>query len=239
MSSLAWWKRRRGTGLANETDFLDLYRTLGVRPGCSLIDLKQAYRRHVARLHPDRMGGEVGDPVVAERLQRLTALYGAAMEFQREHGRLPGATLRVRFAVPEVTTQAARTTPLPAKRRAPRRVGLSVLALAAAMAVLAWDYMSSPASSPAPPVGATAGNETPLGTRITVPTLELGMSSEQVRAIVGEPTGLHGDRWEYGPSWVRFEDDQVVDWYSSPLRSLGTAGRTPDAAPSTPTASND
>jgi hypothetical protein len=225
--------------LANETDFLDLYRTLGVRPGCSLIELKQAYRRHVGRLHPDRMGGAPCDPAVAARLQRLTALYGTAMEFQREHGRLPGATLRVRFAVPEASIQATRTTPLPARRHATRRSGLIVLAITAVIAVLGWDVVSSPPSSSVPPAGTTVGNGAPLGTRAEQPALAVGMSSEQVRAIEGEPTGLHGDRWDYGPSWIRFEDDQVVDWYSSPLRSLGAAGRTPDAAASSPTASND
>lgn len=225
--------------MANETDFLDLYRTLGVRPGCSLIELKQAYRRHVARLHPDRMGGAPCDPAVAARLQRLTALYGTAMEFQREHGRLPGATLRVRFVVPEASTQATRATPPAARRRVPRRSGLIVLAIAAVIAVLGWNVVSLPPTSSTSPVRATVGSGTPLGTRTNQPELELGMSSEQVRAIEGEPTGLHGDRWEYGPSWIRFEDDQVVDWYSSPLRSLGSAGRTPDAAANTPTASND
>ena len=31
---------------------------------------------------------------------------------------------------------------------------------------------------------------------------------------------LSGVHWEYGPSWVRFECGQVVDWYSSPLNPL-------------------
>jgi hypothetical protein len=114
-----------------------------------------------------------------------------------------------------------------------------MLAIVAVIAVLGWDVVSSPPPSSAPAARATVGNEASLGARAEQPALEVGMSSGQVRAIEGEPTGLHGDRWEYGPSWVRFEDDQVVDWYSSPLRSLGTAGRTPDAAASSPTASND
>ncbi len=43
-----------------------------------------AYRRRVARLHPDR---EQGD---GQALKQLNILYGAALDFQRRMGRLPG-----------------------------------------------------------------------------------------------------------------------------------------------------
>ena len=223
--------------MANETDFLDLYRTLGLRPGCGLLELKQAYRRHVGRLHPDRMGGAPPDPAVADRLQRITALYGAAMEFQRQHGRLPGATLRVRFSVPEAQVQSARV-PLPARRRSSRRSGIIALAVALVVAVLVWNGVSwSP--PPEASVRGRDGHGLPLGNALSTPALEIGMSSDQVRAIEGEPISIHDDRWEYGPSWIRFEHDEVVDWYSSPLRSLATARRTPDAAPVVPGAADN
>lgn len=54
----------------------------------------------------------------------------------------------------------------------------------------------------------------------TVPTLALGMSVENVRAIEGNPDTIDGDRWEYGASWIRFEHGQVVDWYSSPAHAF-------------------
>src|SRR6185312_12423263 len=79
--------------LARETDFLDLYKILGLQPGCGLDEFKHAYRRRVSVLHPDRRDNDTHHVVAAERLQRLTALYGMAMEFHREHGRLPGAPL--------------------------------------------------------------------------------------------------------------------------------------------------
>jgi len=81
----------RGENLARETDFLDLYKILGLNPGCGLAEFKRAYRRRVAVLHPDRRSANQVSVIVAERLQQLTALYGAAMEFERRHGRLPGA----------------------------------------------------------------------------------------------------------------------------------------------------
>lgn len=50
--------------------------------------------------------------------------------------------------------------------------------------------------------------------------LAAGMKEEDVIAVEGEPTLRGPDRWQYGPSWVRFEGGSVVEWYSSPLRAL-------------------
>lgn len=60
----------------------------------------------------------------------------------------------------------------------------------------------------------------PAAPAVDAATLALGMKDEEVAAVEGEPTLRSPDRWEYGPSWVRFEGGSVVDWYSSPLRSL-------------------
>jgi hypothetical protein len=60
------------------------------------------------------------------------------------------------------------------------------------------------------------------------------MTRDDVREALGEPSSVHGERWEYGPSWVRFDDGRVVDWYSSPLRSLGAVTATPGTPPSMP-----
>jgi hypothetical protein len=53
-------------------------------------------------------------------------------------------------------------------------------------------------------------------------TLHVGMSADEVREIEGEPLARHGGFWEYGPSWIRFDHDEVVEWHSSPLRPLHT-----------------
>lgn len=71
-------------------DFATLYEELELDPGCSLDELRHAYRRRISELHPDRNGGgqaDDGQPALGE----LTALYANAVRFQRQHGRLPGS----------------------------------------------------------------------------------------------------------------------------------------------------
>ncbi|WP_039732362.1 J domain-containing protein [Dyella japonica] len=231
--------------MTHETDFLDLYRRLGLDPGCQLDELKQAYRRKMAVLHPDRQLGKPVDVHAAARLQRITAQYSAAMDFHRRHGRLPGAPLSTASAaVPghRVPTGATPETPDPfaARRdasshakpresaRAPlehrSHTRLAVLLAITALASLGWALYRSPVS---PSEGTDESAAMSGGNVLPEPAptgavLHLGMSTDDVRAIEGEPLAVHGDLWEYGPSWVRFEHDDVVDWHSSPLRPLHT-----------------
>lgn len=243
--------------MTRETDFLDLYRRLGINPGCDLAELKQAYRRHVAALHPDRHQGRPIDARAAARLQQLTAQYGAAMEFHRRHGRLPGASRAATADGPAGSTGWPGATheaadpfvvrrghapqgqmPLeassPTKGRS--RGKLVVLLVIATLIVLGWTvHEASLQTSPDvadedAPAQAEAGSVSrePVATEAV---LHLGMSTDDVRALEGEPVAVHGDLWEYGPSWVRFDHDEVVDWHSSPLRPLrteaGPAGELP------------
>ncbi|WP_430390356.1 hypothetical protein [Dyella sp. 20L07] len=230
-----------GTGLASENDFLDMYRTLGLRPGCALPELKQAFRRHVGRMHPDRKGEAPVDPVAAMQLQRLIAQYDAAMSFQREHGRLPGSTTRVRFAVPETVATISHGPVRSTQRPAWRHPVLTLLLPAVVLAVLGWDIASrqTTVAPPTPSPSSDSAEVQPLGTSSAVATISLGMSRDDVRQILGDPVSVQGDQWEYGPSWVRFEDDRVTDWYSSPLRSLGTAARTPNTPPAMPSGASN
>lgn len=224
-------------GVARDTDFLDLYRILDVPPGCELGEFKQAYRRRVVALHPDRRADDGPDPQAAERLQRLNALYGAAMIFERRHGRLPGAAQprAARPATPAGVAPAART-------RTPRRGVRRLLALVAAAAVgwLLWSaHPAAPAGdagrpAPDPDARSAAATGVPAvardGQGLGAPLIRTGTPAADVRQIEGEPLIISHDRWEYGPSWVRFERGRVVDWYSSPMRPLRTANAT-SAAP--------
>lgn len=216
--------------VARDTDFLDLYRILGLTPDCQLAEFKQAYRRRVMLLHPDRRANGETDVIAAERLQQLTVLYSAAMTFQRQHGRLPGAAQAraSRVATPSPATPAA--TPA---RRGPR--WLLVLTGAGVVATLLWSMASSqkPAETSFTPVAARAPAavssappvETPRASSLLL--IRVGTQADSVRHIEGEPLIISENRWEYGPSWVLFEQDRVVDWYSSPMRPLKTFGDPP------------
>lgn len=213
--------------MARETDFLDLYRILDLEPGCDLDAFKHAYRRRVAVLHPDRRSDDSHHVVAVELLQRLTAMYGMAMEFHRTHGRLPGAPqVRSDPQVPasEPDQRARAVTARPARRRSRRWLLLPTTAVAV---WLLWpgDRPTTPAPVVAEAARAPARRIVPTPTTER-PLLGLGMDAAAVLASEGEPMlKVNDERWEYGPSWIRFEHGKVVDWYSSPMYPLHTTTR--------------
>ncbi len=217
--------------MARETDFLMLYRILDLNADCGLDEFKLAYRRRVAVLHPDRRPDGPTKTITAERLQHLTAMYSSALEFQRQHGRLPGAA-QARTAAPEINIlQAAAPSPAkPPERRSKRR--LLLLPAAAAAVWLLW-----PAEEPSTKLPVLTDSAlSRAGDRsdqagAALPPLMVGMHSAIVRAREGAPTMMiRNETWEFGPSWIRFENDKVVDWYSSPLHPLHAATTNPAGA---------
>ena len=213
-------------------DFSKLYAQLKLRPDCSLEEFKHAYRRKVATLHPDRMGsqdsGTGGERIT---LTDLMSLYGMAVQFQKDHGRLPGAPLPAKTVA---TPRRLRDVPLPAATEAVE-VGTPLrgrwLLLAGLLGLLAYLVISAlPTASTDPGIRphrtAAAAAATP-GTPAdgSQEQLRLGMDSATVLSIQGTPSRTSEELWEYGPSWIRFEEGLVVGWYSSPLYRLQSAGQ--------------
>src|SRR3546814_18211872 len=83
LSGINRWLNR---AMIDQTDFIVLYRELGVGPDCSVDGLRLAYRRRVADLHPDR-GGDSD----ADELTSLNPRSAAALDFPRHSDHLPGA----------------------------------------------------------------------------------------------------------------------------------------------------
>ena len=210
-------------------DFLDLYKELGLGRGAGLEEMKRAYRRRVSELHPDR-NLSLGD--TDTRLQQLTALYARAMQFHRHHGRLPGApTLHPATHAPE---KRPPQQPAPAPAARPRRFRLRWLILAT-LVVLGWILLAQqgsdvdPNASPAAiapgtlaPTRAPAAEDVDDAATVLRRSrmLTLGMTVEDVAEIEGEPITRSDSRWDYGASWIAFEQGKVSDWYSSPLQPL-------------------
>lgn len=228
--------------MTERLDFTALYRELDLAPGCTAEHLRTAYRRRVSRLHPDQ-GGDAED---TGRLQQLNRLYRAALEFERSHGRLPGAghvfapgpesTPRDAWPHPPASSAAASTAGPAAADIRPGMPRALWVAVAAAVCVLAWRVLSGLVPAPdavpdAEPGFAPFTALTPAIAPSAAPAAQAaaerhdglllpGMRRETVLDIQGEPLDRYAQRWQYGPSWVEFACERVVAWYSSPLQPL-------------------
>src|SRR3546814_8512251 len=80
--------------MIDQTDFIVLYRELGVGPDCSVDGLRLAYRRRVADLHPDR-GGDSDE----DELKSLNQRYAAALDRSKEHTSELQSLMRISYAV--------------------------------------------------------------------------------------------------------------------------------------------
>ena len=214
--------------MANDTDFLSLYQELGVGPDSGLAALRQAYRRRVSQIHPDRRT----TPHDSTRgLQRLNALYEAAVDFERRHGRLPGSTQTAppRQAPPHVGRVPFIRSVKPASRGRTLYMRLFLIGIVVAVTLL-YVYIdevkeAAPDDSDTPSLGVGAAN-THAAPRSRA-TVDLGMNADEVIGIEGEPISRSQSLWEYGPSWIGFECNVVTDWYSSPMRPLKVATQHP------------
>lgn len=236
-----------------KSDFAQLYSLLGAQPGCGLDEFKHAYRRRIAELHPDKTGNAPNAEAAAAQLNELNSLFDAAMRFHRQHGRLPGA-IAPRAAEPEVTfsqstAAAAPVSPSPgqsspahaasgqAVAEATSRSRLTwplLMALLLLLVALVWDSATREAAEPLVTNGDGASTPAMEVEGLVGTQLLLGMDKKSVRTIQGAPMSTQGDNWFYGPSWLRFEQDQLVDWYSSPLHRLKTTSATPEQGRTSP-----
>ncbi|HET6432955.1 J domain-containing protein [Dyella sp.] len=207
--------------MSTTTGYIALYRLLGVRPNSSVDELRRAYRRHVATLHPDRTGDASLQQL--SELQQLNALYSAALDFHRQHGRLPGAAT-ARSVSPAPAEPAAETDHPTFSAGGRRWLAGVTLCVGAAIVWSARPGRPQPSSAEM-----DYPNQLPAPTRARAAiagaagAIRIGSSINDVLILEGRPISIDTGRWDYGPSWVRIENDRVVDWYSSPLRPLHLA----------------
>jgi len=207
-----------------DSDFSHLYAQLGLRPGCSLAQLKHAYRRRVAGLHPDRQHADM--PTDGMELPQLITLYKQALRFHARHGRLPGGTADLPHDAPADTDTPVMPSRIPPAADAPRDVLPQARAgwLLAALLLLGIGVLWNAAESGRESTPETSAETEAVTVRAENASdhLVVGMDMDTVLALQGAPTHQGGTVWEYGPSWVRFEEDRLVEWYSSPLYQLKT-----------------
>lgn len=214
-------------------DFSQLYAELNLHPDCTLEHFQRAYRQRLSERHPDRSHGK---PIAPDALplSELIALHSSAIAFHREHGRLPGSS------VPPVAQHLPHVHPAPFDRvnadaghTTATRWVLAALLLAGSLLVgILHEHAQPPSTTFTTPDEQTGASHLPARQGTVDGPLELGMDTETVRAIQGEPMRINGDTWEYGPSWLRFEHGELVDWYSSPLHRLKTRSPSPPSGAS-------
>lgn len=211
--------------MAEDTDFVALYDELGLEAECSMDDFKRAYRRRVAQLHPDHSDNSFD----ISRLQRLNRLYAAAIEFQRSHGRLPGAVRGAAVEIPGdawIASNDAPTHDSPALSGSPPYWRYVLLVALLGLALYGLSFQE-PATTVPDAVEPTDAPSQDLQRPVSEKLLAIGMDGKQVRQVQGEPFNSHEQRWEYGPSWILFDCGKVVDWYSSPLHPLRVRSASP------------
>jgi hypothetical protein len=209
-------------------DFARLYAYVGVDAACDIEEFRHACRKRIGDLHPDRAEATAtADDEMA--LSDLLTLYAEAVHFHQKHGRLPGAPSHAvaehrpaASVPPPAAVTAARGHRPPTSHRWPMLVLVGSILL---LGALAWSRTTAVGASVAE--AAALPEARPVADTAPEAHLQPGMDRATVAAIQGEPLRIDGGRWEYGPSWLRFEGDALVDWYSSPLHPLKTAGPRP------------
>ena len=142
----------------------------------------------------------------------MNAAFQRLQAFVQQNGRLPSRT--------DPANRAA-----PSSLRRPGRWGIVAAGVAIALVVL-WPQAqpSRPTTPDDEDVAAEPGDvgptPAPLPIGTPVPHLSLGLDAAEAERIAGPPMFRSAERWEYGPSEIRFVDGKVSGWYSSPLRPL-------------------
>lgn len=213
--------------MAEDTDFVALYDELGLGAECSLADFKRSYRRRVAQLHPDHPDNSSD----ISGLQRLNRLYAAAIEFQRIHGRLPGAMRAKSIEMDGAATpEVAGTSSYDVQAVSGSGSYWRYVLLVALLGLLLYGLsIEEPATTVAEAVEPADPPRQELHRPSAEKLVAVGMDDSQVRRIQGDPFNSHQQRWEYGPSWILFDCGKVVDWYSSPLHPLQVRNASPAA----------
>lgn len=220
-------------------DYLKNYRILGIQPGASWKQLRQAYKKLVNVWHPDRFQQNVRQKKQAEeKTKEITQSYKELADYYKKFGALPlpleeqlppviedrgrhvtpaeGPPADIKFHEPASVAPSARTPKFQlSKRRA--RV-LAALALLGSIyfiwQIVPWSpqeyhHSTEVNDDPEPNSG---HEESSSGEIPAEKYFRIGSSLGEVYAIQGVPTKTENDVWYYGNSKVYFAKGKVFHW---------------------------
>jgi phage baseplate assembly protein gpV len=212
---------------------LRYYHVLGVEPGASLEEVKEAHRDLVKVWHPDRFAD---DPRLQRKAQEklkdinqayeqilpdaLPALPDPAVEPHWPESRFAP---EVRNQGPDATAADSEPPPEPVRRRwgfSPQVAAAFALLGVTALIVVAVArnddaHRTTAADSSSSRETTDALEDAP----IEVPTFTLGSTQEEVLSVQGTPTSVEGGRWLYELSSVEFAGGKV-EGYANVSRNL-------------------
>lgn len=227
-------------------NYLKNYRILGIQPGVSWKQLRQAYKKMVNAWHPDRFQQDARQKRLAEeKTKEITQSYKELADYYMKFGVLP---LPIEEEAPPVTGESSVPAdpvedmaagaeipePVPAAAHtgdSRRWMSGRRARIFASLALLgsAYYFWQQAPGEPA--------NHTPVETGPVVPAplaapgrdhaapsaghFTTGSSLGEVYAIQGVPTHTENDVWHYGNSKIYFAGGKVIGWeenMDSPLR---------------------
>jgi hypothetical protein len=229
-------------------DYLKNYLILGVRPGTSWKQLRQAYKKMVNAWHPDRFQQDARQKKLAEeKTKEITQSYKELAEYYKKHGVLPlpveeeassatdertadaapAESPAPEFEIPEpapVESAAGASSPRVSKRRARVIVFLALLGSAYLISQIAprGHQDNAPANDEYVSQTLNTGHDDDgVDAAPAEQHFTIGSSLGDVYAIQGVPTRTEQDIWYYGDSKVYFSEGKVLRWdesHGSPLR---------------------
>lgn len=223
-------------------NFLKNYHVLGISPGATWKQLRQAYKKLVNTWHPDRFQQDGRQKRLAEeKTKEITQAYMELAEYHRNFGVLPLAAEERKPSVAEVSAPNNEATHETVPQAAPgenystvasegtdsdrsslRRPRVVMVAVLIASLYLIW--LALPAERTEPPVFGSQDNPRATDSRASsIPDnanrdderFSVGSSLGDVYAIQGVPTRTEDDIWHYGNSKVYFSKGKVVRWEES------------------------
>lgn len=220
------------------------YRILGIQPGASWQELRQAYKSLVNIWHPDRFQQNVRQRKLAEeKTKEITQSYQELAEYYKKYGALPRRidttetyitpdidpldSMDVHPAPDKQDTDplAASVTPagVPLSRRSKLRSRTMIAAAMAFAAYFFWQVVPWDNSSEAPQdenrTEQAADTQKDDNSPDHAPHVDkfftVGTPLGEVYAIQGIPTKTEHDVWYYGNSRVYFRNGKVQHWEES------------------------